>query len=176
VDELLCDGFQLAVTPVGGGVAVAALLEPERAIELRCGAARWLAARLDELGLALGPLEAARAIAVGGEARAPLCDGALLVGDAAGAVDPIVGCGISLALESAGAAARAIVAALDGEGPTAHALAPYARELGRLRRHPRLAARLLAAAARAPRWARAAGAILAARPRLGDALLDAIGG
>jgi flavin-dependent dehydrogenase len=176
VEAHFADGWQVVLTPVvGGELSVAALLEPRRARELSMGAARWLSSSLRERGIDAGPIGEADAIPLVGGAQRLVDDGVLALGDAAGAVDPLVGCGISLALESAEAAAATILAALDGGGPRAAALSPYARARRRIERGPRQAARLALALARHPRLATAAGAALSRVPALLDQLLTLVG-
>jgi flavin-dependent dehydrogenase len=92
---------------------------------------------------------------------------AFLIGDAAGAIDPILGCGVALALEGAIAASRAVRARIDGE--SAHAVASRyraewqsmsasRRELARglrfLSSHPRIAAGFLSLLRGSPRLRR----------------------
>ena len=89
--------------------------------------------------------------------------GAFLVGDAGGGVDPILGCGVAIALRSGIAAARACVDI--SAGGSAHAAGrayarTYARECGkrrllaaalrRLSRHPRFALATAVVAAQLP--------------------------
>ncbi len=174
VDFHFAHGLQIALTPVAGGaVSVAALVEPARAGELAGGAAAWLDVQLAALRLPLR-VAAARVVPLGGAARAAAADRGLLVGDAAYAVDPIIGCGIALALETGEAAAAAILAALDGGG--ARALAGYARSVARMRRAPSWAAASLLALARSPGLAAAAGALGPHLPGVVDGLLARVSG
>jgi 2-polyprenyl-6-methoxyphenol hydroxylase-like FAD-dependent oxidoreductase len=90
-------------------------------------------------------------------------DDVFLVGDAAGAVDPILGCGVAIALESGIAAARAVGARANGESARTvarryraewRAISVLRRELARALRfssaHPLLAQNVLALLAAAP--------------------------
>lgn len=70
--------------------------------------------------LAAGPLSS--------RSKRPICDGACLVGDAAGFIDPITGEGISIALTSARLAAEAIHHAFTVGDTRAEALVSYERE------------------------------------------------
>ncbi len=172
VDLFLGDKVEVAITPIAGGArSVAALVERRRLRELGGDATRWLHARLGELGIVPGALDAARCTPLGGRARAVSGDGVLLVGDAAGGVDPIIGCGVTLGLLSGELAAAALVAALDGEGPTTRALSGYATALRALRRSSFAAASVGLALARSPLLAECAGAVLERAPWLGNRLL-----
>lgn len=144
-------GWEVALTPVAGGqLSVAALVEPSRARELSVGAARWLGERLAEAGVPVTAPEprTLRAVRLGSRASRVTTPGALLVGDAAGAVDPIVGCGISHALAEAPLAAQAILGALVVPSAAARLLEGYERALARLVRDGFLAARLALVCAR----------------------------
>jgi flavin-dependent dehydrogenase len=117
---------------------------------------------------AIGPL--AHAV------RSPAAAGVVLIGDAAGFLNPFTGQGVFLALTTAESAARAIAAAAADRAGEARAFGRYARE-----RSADLAARkqLGAAVGRlidvAP-LARRAAANLARSPRSGAALVDALAG
>lgn len=107
---------------------------------------------------------------------APIADGLVLIGDAAGFLNPFTGQGVYLALTSAEAAAQAIVAAAADRSRATSAFAAYARE-----RRADLAARRRLSAAIG--WlidvsplARRAAANLARRPALGEKLVDALAG
>jgi flavin-dependent dehydrogenase len=87
-----------------------------------------------------------------------------LVGDAAGGVDPIVGCGVSVALTTGVAAARGALALLEGAPPRriereyarivrreTRSRARLARALLSLARHPQRALWVMRVLDRAPR-------------------------
>jgi flavin-dependent dehydrogenase len=102
-------------------------------------------------------------------------DGAALVGDACGYVDPVTGEGIYFALRGAQLLAPVIEGALQSGEVRAGALRAYARarraEIG-----PRLlAARLLQRGLRHPWLVERVLALLAARPRLADLLVAVAG-
>jgi len=175
VEAHFADGWQVVLTPLAGGAfSVAALVEPRRARELGGDPLGWLRARLDERGLAVAGLDRARCLPLLGPAPRLVDDGLLLVGDAGGAVDPIVGCGIALALEGAADAGHAIAAALDGSGADRAALAPYARARRRRDRAPRAACAIALAAARSPRVAEGAARVLGRCTWALDGLLRAV--
>lgn len=131
------DGYYIGVAPNVGGRANACLVQPRRR-----GEAMWpvpdalLRARLDADPL-LGP-RFARAVAVTPatvlgplaiEAHTPGCPGLLLVGDAAGFIDPMTGDGIRLALVSAEVAAGIVSRVLRDLLDTTTAHLAYARAL-----------------------------------------------
>lgn len=92
-------------------------------------------------------------------------DGAFLVGDAGGGIDPILGCGTSLALESGELAAVAALRRAHGEidgAPERDYAAAYARTT----RAPRILATALLEIARRPRFARGAVAFARRVPRV----------
>ncbi len=82
-----------------------------------------------------------------------VADRAVLVGDAAGYLDPVTGEGISLALQSAVWAAATIDTALRGDRLSAADLLPYDRRMTRAIRHYALLTRALLVLARRPRAA-----------------------
>lgn len=101
-------------------------------------------------------------------AAIPSCvarDGALLVGDAGGGIDPILGCGTSLALESGMLAAVAAVRRARGERDGS-AEREYAAAYARATRAPRILAGALLEIARRPRVARGAVALARRVPRV----------
>ena len=157
---------QAYVTPLPHGrINVALLLD--RAPQAG-GAKAWVAALLTDPQLA--PLVGAQLTApqVRSLARrspcAPARAGVFLVGDAAGGVDPIVGCGVSVALTTGVAAARAAAALLAGQ-PARR----VEREYARLVHHETVArarlARLLLSLARHPTRARVVMQVLGRTPR-----------
>jgi menaquinone-9 beta-reductase len=108
--------------------------------------------------------------------RAPIGRGVVLVGDAAGFLNPFTGQGVFLALTSAENAARAIVASAADRSREASAFAAYADE----RRTDFAARKRLSAAVGwlidVPPLARRAAAKLARQPRLASTLVDALAG
>lgn len=102
--------------------------------------------------------------------RRPDCIGALLVGDAAGFLDPFTGDGISMALHSGRLAAEVWAAARSSEGGAFERVArAYRRRLGGAVGRSYLVAGLLRALVRAPEGVQAAAA--SALPWLGARLL-----
>jgi len=108
--------------------------------------------------------------------RGAITEGALLVGDAAGFLDPFTGQGVFLALSGAERAAAALLAVMRGEVPERAAFAGYARwrsaDFRRRRRLCRAVSLLIAL----PPLARRAARRLACRPDLATALVDALAG
>jgi flavin-dependent dehydrogenase len=100
-------------------------------------------------------------------------DGMLLVGDAAGFIDPFAGDGISLALQSGTLAAQSIVPFLAGRCSLEQVHRQY-HAAYRKRFTPafRNAARLRSALA-APKWVRSAALTFAALPGVGKMLIKA---
>lgn len=99
------------------------------------------------------------------------CNGMLLVGDAAGFIDPFAGDGISLALQSGKLAAEMLLPFIQGKCPLRDAYRQYS-SVYRRRFAPafRNAARLRNALA-APRWIRSAGIAIAGLPGVGRMLV-----
>jgi 2-polyprenyl-6-methoxyphenol hydroxylase-like FAD-dependent oxidoreductase len=118
--------------------------------------------------VSIGPLEH--------QVRGAITEGALLVGDAAGFLDPFTGQGVFLALSGAERAAAALLAVMRGEVPERAAFAGYARwrsaDFRRRRRLCRAVSLLIAL----PPLARRAARRLACRPDLATALVDALAG
>jgi menaquinone-9 beta-reductase len=108
--------------------------------------------------------------------RAPVGNGVILIGDAAGFLNPFTGQGVYLALTSAENAARAIVASAAGRSREESAFAAYAQE----RRKDFAARKRLSAAVGwlidVPPVARRAAAKLALRPGLAATMIDALAG
>jgi flavin-dependent dehydrogenase len=108
--------------------------------------------------------------------RSPIANGAVLIGDAAGFLNPFTGQGVFLALTSAENAARAILTSAANRSREASAFAGYAGD-----RTADLAARKRLSAAvgwliDVPLLARRAAKSLARSPRLATTLVDALAG
>lgn len=132
------DGHYLGVAPTADGRANACLVQPHAP-----GASDWgtpdalLASRLRAdpvLGSRFARAVASTKATVLGplaiDTRIPGCAGLLLIGDAAGFVDPMTGDGIRLALASAELAAATVSAVLNGDLASAVAYRQYASTLG----------------------------------------------
>ena len=104
--------------------------------------------------------------------RAVARDGAFLVGDAAGGVDPVVGCGVSVALCTGVAAAGAARQLRDGR-PAADVSADYARVVRAETAQRLRLARLLLVLSRHPALARSALRVLSRAPGLAAAIARA---
>ncbi len=139
-----------------------------KAAELGRGHRSFAAAQRIGARAAIGPL--AHTV------RAPAGNGVILVGDAAGFLNPFTGQGVFLALTSAEQAARAIAASAAGRGRESRAFASYAEE-----RTADLAVRKRLSGAvgwliDVPPLARRAAAKLARSPGLARGLIDALAG
>ncbi len=102
--------------------------------------------------------------------------GALLVGDAAGFLNPFTGQGVFLALRGAAAAAETLAAALTDPARADALLRAYARERAEDLRARRRLARVVDALIDVPFLARRAASRLRRFPELGDALLAPLSG
>jgi flavin-dependent dehydrogenase len=118
--------------------------------------------------VAAGPLGFAR--------RPAVADGVLLVGDAAGTIDPMTGEGIALALRGAELAAAAVADALAAGPATGRALASYERARARAFADVWRTSRLLQWIVRRPRLLPVLVRRLAARPPLAAGLLAVVSG
>jgi flavin-dependent dehydrogenase len=178
--HLVGRGF-VGVAPLGGETAnVAAVYDRDdfRAELPRIGpealwrasvAAAGLGPRLERANR-IGPLRSTGPL--GFTAGAVVSDQALLVGDAAGFVDPFTGDGVAVALASAELAAPVAIAALGGrEGASALALSAYARAHRRTVGPRLLLDRLLRQAGRHPRLATRLITAITAEPALAERLL-----
>jgi 2-polyprenyl-6-methoxyphenol hydroxylase-like FAD-dependent oxidoreductase len=139
-----------------------------KAAELGRGHRSFAAARRIGARAAYGPL--AHSV------RTPVANGVVLIGDAAGFLNPFTGQGVFLALTSAENAAHAILAGAANRARETQALDSYAGE----RRTDFAARKRLSAAVGwlidVPPLARRAAARLARSPRLGAVLVDALAG
>jgi 2-polyprenyl-6-methoxyphenol hydroxylase-like FAD-dependent oxidoreductase len=139
-----------------------------KAAELGRGHRSFAAAQRVGARAAIGPLAH--------DVRAPMGDGVVLIGDAAGFLNPFTGQGVFLALTSAEKAAAAIVASAAGRSSETRAFAGYALE-----RLADFAARKRLSAAvgwliDVPPLARRAAQRLARSPGLATKLVDALAG
>jgi flavin-dependent dehydrogenase len=152
-------GHYLGVAPTADGRANACLVQPDAP-----GAGDWrapgalLASRL-RADPVLGPrfaraVAATRATVLGPlaiDTRIPGCAGLLLIGDAAGFVDPMTGDGIRLALASAELAAATAMEVLDGRLAAGVAFRQYAAALGAEVRRKRAFNRVMRTLVASPR-------------------------
>lgn len=176
VEVFLLGGGELYLTPLpGAGRATAALLLERATLAGETGgredafwrlarshpslAPRLLRAEFDAPLMGLGPLASAPALCEDGPW--------LAAGDAAGAVDPLVGDGIGLALRCGRLAAEETDAALSGAGRPGG----YTRRRRRMLRPKRRLARFALAISRRPALARLAITALRAFPSAFRALL-----
>jgi flavin-dependent dehydrogenase len=168
VEVHLSPRCELYLTPLPGGVVnLVALFEAQSGGQ---GRAELLAGALGEhprLRARLGRCTTTpelRLLAHSMPRRASDGD-SFLIGDAGGGVDPIVGCGLSLALGSGLAAARGALRRQGGERAGIVA-ADYAREYAEATRARRRLAACLRLAARQPRLGRGLAGILRRMPRV----------
>ncbi len=174
-------GFEAYVTPVAGGVNVAVLWDARVVHTPAVGSpVAGLVARVPALARRLEgrtPLDRPRA---GGpfdvRVRRPWRPGVLLIGDAAGYVDPLTGEGVGLALEQALLLAGTVIPALD-RGPrravvASKALARFAQTARAQSRPNRQLTHLLACVARYPSLVERLVAALASHPSLMPQLLE----
>jgi flavin-dependent dehydrogenase len=178
VDVFVGEGHEIYVTPLPGReVAVAALTEDGDG-NARAHFARWvrlhpaLAERLDG---AEQTSELAGQMPLESRARRGACPGLVLLGDAAGFVDPVTGSGMAQALLSAELLARTVVA----EGrldPSWDTLADFDRRRRALLRDTVLLTRFVLGMARRPFWARQTLRLMNASPDLYGHLVGVAGG
>lgn len=174
-------GFDVYVTPLRGGVNVAGLWDVRMVrIPASCSPVAWLVAKMPALARQLhGRAYVDRAQGRGPfdvRVRKPWCAGVLLVGDAAGYVDPLTGEGVGLALEQAALLSETIVPALRCT-PTCEiidpdALAQFALAARERARPNRQLTHLLLRVARHPALVEWIVATLGAHPALFAHLLD----
>jgi flavin-dependent dehydrogenase len=147
---------EVYVTPVDGGLVLAALLVERSASPRPSEVTAFLARRMRCASvLAAGPVLAAYPLSI--RVRPTSGRGWILLGDSAGKIDPVSGQGLSLALAGGAVAARVLDAALEGNaspGDVERLLRPRRRSARRLTRmllmasrHPEMARRLLPRAA-----------------------------
>lgn len=152
---------ELYVTPSGTRQLSLALLtsrarvrtfgaDLSRAVRLACAASRSLTRRLEGAS-SLGPVQAVGPLAQ--RAVRPYGSGAFLAGDAALAVDPIGGDGMTLALVGSQSCARAVLAHLAGDEPS-RVVEAYASALLELSRRRRAFVAALLGLASVPRMSR----------------------
>ena len=178
VDVYLGAGHELYVTPLPGGELLVALLaesewrrKPARmALQEAIGSHPDLAARLEG---AEQISELAGAAPLGGGARARALPGLVLLGDAAGFVDPITGGGMTQALLSAELLAEHLGQQFP---PSLAALQRFDRERERMLRDYRWLTRVMLGLARRPRMAAGVLRVLSASPGVFSHLLGVSAG
>jgi 2-polyprenyl-6-methoxyphenol hydroxylase-like FAD-dependent oxidoreductase len=177
-------GAYFALNPLGRDRTNVMVVVPKTALAAWSGFVdRGVAGKAAELGR--GHRSFANAQRIGARAatgplahslRAPIAGGLLLIGDAAGFLNPFTGQGVFLALTSAENAARAILASAGDRTRETSAFAAFAAD-----RSADFAARKRLGAAvgwliDVPPIARRAAARIARRPRLAATLVDALAG
>jgi 2-polyprenyl-6-methoxyphenol hydroxylase-like FAD-dependent oxidoreductase len=175
-------GFEIYVTPVARGVNVAVLWDA-RVVHMPAGhpPVASLIAEVPKLASRLeGRVPTDRAKAGGPfnvRVPRPWRGGVLLIGDAAGYVDPLTGEGVGLALEQAAMLSDTVVPALrrtpSGGVVASGALAQFARAARTQSRSYRQLTRLLLRLARHPALVERMVGALASNPPLFARLLDA---
>jgi geranylgeranyl reductase family protein len=183
--HLLRDGSYLGVDPLADGRVNVSLVGDAEVVAAAARERRGF--ELLRAAIALAPSLARRSAGaeLAGEVRylAPVrsdvtsavAPRALLVGDAAGFLDPLTGEGIHVAIADAELAAAAIERALARGRGDVRALRPYARAVARARRGKALLHPLLQALLRHPRVGNAIAARLAQRPAAAERLLAVVG-
>lgn len=162
-------GSEVYLTPIGDGIVTAAVLARgmsapgKRAAEIFADVLAEHPSASRHLGEMITPCEAR---VVGTRTRCALAGGRWFrAGDAGIAVDPIVGCGVTLALESGMLAARAAQAVVGGVDPR-RAARDYEAEYRRLATPRSDLARFLRFLSAHDRTARAAAFVLGRSPKL----------
>ena len=139
-----------------------------KAAELAHGRRSFAQATLEGTRAAIGPLAH--------DVRAPIADGLVLAGDAAGFLNPFTGQGVFLALTSATRAAAAIVASAADRAREGAAFAHYADARADDFAARRRVSGLVSLLVDVPPLARRAAARLAGSPQLAATLIDALAG
>jgi 2-polyprenyl-6-methoxyphenol hydroxylase-like FAD-dependent oxidoreductase len=139
-----------------------------KAAELARGRRSFDGATLEGTRAAIGPLAH--------EVRAPIAEGLVLAGDAAGFLNPFTGQGVFLALTSAENAAAAIVASARDRAGEGAAFARFAEVRAGDFAARRRVSGLVSALVDLPPLARRAAARLARSPQLATTLVDALAG
>ena len=178
VDIFLGHDHEFYVTPLPGGEVLVALLAEAGAVSppLEPAFDRWRAApaRLRDLLEGAEPISELLATPLAARARAGHAPGAVLLGDAAGFLDPITGGGIAQALVTSERLGACIVA---NRGRTPDAWLPaFERERRAILRDYRLLTRGVLGLARRPMLARAALTGLSHLPSLFSHLVGVSGG
>jgi menaquinone-9 beta-reductase len=192
VEVFMGAGHELYVTPLPGDETLVAALAERAAIltdgsagDARATLARWIDAQpvlRDRLqgAEALTPVAGRSPLAL--RARAGFAPGAVLLGDAAGFIDPVTGGGMAQALLTAELLAGAAVAALGGAGSGSGGhydegwLARFDRRRRRLLRDYQRLTRLLLFLVGRPPLARATLRLMHRSPRLMSHLIGVAGG
>lgn len=174
-------GHYCGVAHFGGGVANVCMALPRR-LWRRGGPGETFAAALASLPVLADAMTGARRESafrctgpVGFARREPVADRVLLVGDAAGQIEPMTGQGISLALRSAELAAGVAAEALDAGDLSSSYLARYAARRRREAAGRSIVSRSLQHLAFHPRLTPVLVRRLAARPALAADLLGTTG-
>jgi 2-polyprenyl-6-methoxyphenol hydroxylase-like FAD-dependent oxidoreductase len=139
-----------------------------KAAELAQGRRSFADAQLEGPRAAIGPLAH--------DVRAPIADGLVLAGDAAGFLNPFTGQGVFLALTSAEGAAAAIAASARDRAAETAAFARFAAARASDFAARRRVTGLVGALVDLPPLARRAAARLARSPQLAATLVDALAG
>jgi 2-polyprenyl-6-methoxyphenol hydroxylase-like FAD-dependent oxidoreductase len=177
-------GAYFAVNPLGGDRANVMVVVREQALS------RWsrdvdggVSGKAAELGRGhrsfAGAERVGARVAVGPlafDTAATAAPGALLVGDAAGFLNPFTGQGVYLALTGALAAAGTVAAALASRGGEPAVLAEYERSRAREMRIRRRLSHMVTTLIDVPFLARRATSRIARSPRAADGLLGALSG
>lgn len=184
VEMYVGTGAYFAINPVGAERANVMVVVRDRDLATWSGAVdQGMRGKAAELGRGHRSFEGARRlgprVSVGPlafDVTGAAAPGALLIGDAAGFLNPFTGQGVFLALRSAREAAAAIVAALENPNREAACFGAYAeRRAADFRIRQRLT-KLVDLLVDVPALARRAGERLRSRPELGGTFLGALAG
>jgi menaquinone-9 beta-reductase len=177
-------GAYFALNPLGHDMTNVMVVVPKAALKRWSGFVdEGVAGKAAELGRGHRSFAAAHRVGpraaygpLAHSVRAPIARGAVLIGDAAGFLNPFTGQGVFLALTSAENAARTIIASAANRSHETAAFAAYADN----RRADFAARKRLSAAVGwlidVPLLARRAAAKLARSPKLASTLVDALAG